>query len=259
VPPRIGRRLGDTLAILVMTVLTAVLVKVFILDASYIPSRSMMDVLLPGDYVLVNKFLYGARTPPAFSGDDGPLPSLHFPALRNPRRGDILVFWLPSGSGPGSLRSARQFVKRCVAIPGDTLLVEGGSVRVNGLAVAPLEGDTTTRVGFTIPGPGETVRVDDRTPAILRELVLRDRELSGDAPGADTAANIHTVRNEFYFLLGDRTSLSADSRHWGLIPRAWVIGTPIAVYWSVEPESAGTGLRGRLQGIRWSRLGRLVR
>jgi len=255
----VGRRLGDLMAILVMTVLTALLVKTFILDASYIPSRSMMDVLQPGDYVLVNKFMYGARTPPALSGDYGPLPDIRLPALRDPRRGDILVFLFPAGTGPGSVRSATQFVKRCVAVPGDTLAIGRGDVRVNGRVVARLESDMTTLVDVVIPRPGETIAVDDRTPLILREMAGRDRGLAGGEEQAATAAASHTVVNEFYFLLGDRTSLSVDSRHWGLIPRAWVIGTPIVVYWSVDPGAASGGLPARLRGIRWSRLGHLVR
>jgi len=255
----VGRRLGDLMAILVMTVLTALLVKTFILDASYIPSRSMMDVLQPGDYVLVNKFMYGARTPPALSGDYGPLPDIRLPALRDPRRGDILVFLFPAGTGPGSVRSATQFVKRCVAVPGDTLAIGRGDVRVNGRVVARLESDTATLADVVIPRPGETIAVDDRTPLILREMAGRDRGLAGGEEQAATAAASHTVVNEFYFLLGDRTSLSVDSRHWGLIPRAWVVGTPIVVYWSVDPGAASGGLPARLRGIRWSRLGHLVR
>ncbi len=257
--PRIGRRLGDLMAILVMTVLTALLVKTFILDASYIPSRSMMDALEPGDFVLVNKFQYGARTPAALSGDYGPLPDIRLPALRDPRRGDILLFLLPAGTGPESFRSAAQFVKRCVAVPGDTVAIGRGDVRVNGRVVARLENDTTRLVDLVIPRPGETITMDDRTPVILREMAGRDRGLTGEEEHAANAATSHTVVNEFYFLLGDRTSLSVDSRHWGLIPRAWVIGTPIVVYWSVDPGAATSGLSGRLRGVRWSRLGHLVR
>jgi signal peptidase I len=255
----VGRRLGDLMAILVMTVLTALLVKTFILDASYIPSRSMMDVLQPGDYVLVNKFIYGARTPPALSGDYGPLPDIRLPALRDPRRGDILVFLFPAGSGPGGVRSATQFVKRCVAVPGDTITIGRGDLRVNGRVVARLESDAATPVDVVIPRPGETIAMDDRTPLILREMAGRDRGLAVGEDQAAAAAASHTVVNEFYFLLGDRTSLSVDSRHWGLIPRAWVIGTPMMVYWSADPGAAAGGLPARLRGIRWSRLGHLVR
>jgi hypothetical protein len=75
----------------------------------------------------------------------------------------------------------------------------------------------------------------------------------------DGGADIHVVHNEFYFVLGDRPSLSIDSRHMGLIPRPWIIGTPIAVYWSIEPGSVEGGLVRRLEGIRWSRFGHLVR
>ena len=272
------------MAILVMTVVTALLVKTFILDASYIPSRSMTDVLLPGDYVLVNKFLYGARTPLLLSGDHGPLPVVQFPALRDPRRGDILLFWLPSGTGPGGFGATRQFVKRCVAVPGDTLLIAGGEVRVNGRLAARLEGDTVTSMDIVLPRRGDTVVIGAGVPAILRGLVVRDRLLQGAGqrdgggglgrrsrdhegqvsdsaaqPAAGDPADTHTVANEFYFVLGDRTSLSLDSRHWGLIPRAWVIGAPIAVYWSAEPGSPEGGFPGRLRGVRWSRIGHLVR
>jgi len=248
----------------VVTVLTALGVKTFILDASYIPTRSMMDALQPGDFILINKFLYGARTPVEFSGAHGPLPSVQLPALRDPRRGDVFVFWLPFEGGMDRLLQARQYVKRCAAVPGDTLVVEGGSVQVNGRIVARLEGDSVTRMAVVLPRPGETITVDARTPAILRELVVRDRELSaresGSAQGAgETRSASHVVMNEFYFLLGDRPSLSVDSRHWGLIPRAWIIGTPITVYWSVEPESAHGGIGARVKGIRWSRVGHLVR
>lgn len=245
--------------IIAATVLTAFVVKLFILDATYIPSRSMMDVLLPGDYVLINKFLFGARTPPALSGKSGPLPSLSFPAVRDPRRGDILVFWFPSATGGGGLGSGGQFVKRCIAVPGDSLLIEAGVVWVNGRQMALLEGDASTRIGCRIPRPGDSVTVNDRTPGIVRELALRGRDLSGVENGATAVPATYAVASEFYFVLGDRTSLSLDSRHWGLIPREWIVGTPLGIYWSAEPESAGGGLSSRLHGIRWSRLGRLVR
>lgn len=254
-----------------MTVVTALLVKTFILDASQIPTRSMTDVLQPGDFVLVNKFLYGARTPPSLSGDHGPLPSVRFPAVRDPRRGDILMFWLPTRPGPEGFRSACQYVKRCIAGPGDTLVIAAGLVWVNGRALARLEGDTTTRLDVILPRPGETFMLDAKTPELLRGVAARDREISGAESeewerdtagtretGMAAAAHVHTVMNEFYYLLGDRTSLSVDSRHWGLIPRAWVIGTPIAVYWSADPESANGGFWSRMRGIRWSRIGRLI-
>jgi signal peptidase I len=279
-PRRIGRRLGDLLAILAMTVLTALGVKTFIMDASHVPTRSMQDVLEPGDYVLVNKFLYGARTPLPLSGDNGPLPALRLPALRDPRSGDILLFWLPTRPGPQGARAARQYVKRCAAGPGDSLAIEAGTVRVNGRTFARLEGDTTARIRMVIPRPGETVRVDGGAPALLWEMVARDLELSGgddgrrgvghgtqdsvrasgsSPEGGERMAVSHTVMNEFYFVLGDRSAISVDSRHWGLIPREWVIGTPIIVYWSVDPASQEGGILGRLQGVRWSRIGRLVR
>lgn len=311
-----GVRLGDLTAVLAVTVVAALFVKTFVLDASHIPSRSMMDVLRPGDYILVNKLLYGPRVPVHLSAPYGPLPAVRLPALRDPRRGDIVVFWYSSHGGPEGFRSARQYVKRCVGVPGDTVVTKGGTLWVNGRAVVGLEGDSTSDISIVIPRPGDSVALYDRSPGLLRELVRRDRELTVDEEGGggaadveaspdpehgssigiaadpartaveatqtdesavgsddsggvtdhqdapvpqDGGADIHVVHNEFFFVLGDRPSLSIDSRHMGLIPRPWIIGTPIAVYWSIEPGSVEGGLVRRLEGIRWSRFGHLVR
>jgi signal peptidase I len=268
-PAGAGRRFGDVLIVLGVTVLAALLVKTFLLDATRVASRSMTDVLQPGDFVLVNKFLYGPRTPFAFSGRNGPLPALRLPALRDPRSGDILLFQLPSRPGREGLRSAPQYLKRCVAGPGDSIAIGGGSVLVNGRLFATLEGDTSTRVEMRIPRPGDTVRAGPSTTALLRGLIDRDLEVSGDPgdgahvplrPDAGVPGDApHRVVNEFYFVLGDRSSVSVDSRHWGLVPRAWVIGTPIAVYWSVEPAAQDGDLPRRWRGVRWHRIGRPVR
>jgi signal peptidase I len=101
---------------IVIAVLLALVIRTLVVQAFTIPSGSMMDTLLVGDYILVNKFLYG---PPV------PFTDWHLPGLRAPRRGDIIVFKYPQDE-------KRDFIKRVIAGPGDEVQVKGGTVYVNG-------------------------------------------------------------------------------------------------------------------------------
>jgi signal peptidase I len=127
---------------------------------------------------------------------------------------------------------------------------------------ARIEDDAAARTRFVIPRPGEVILDEEDLPDILKQLLERDGQLSrrsgdGGPRLAGMPPHASVVRSEFYFLLGDRPAQSVDSRGWGLVPRAWIVGTPVAVYWSADPGS--TGFSGWLGGIRWSRLGHVVR
>jgi signal peptidase I len=93
-------------------ILLALLIRTFVIQAFTIPSGSMMDTLLVGDYILVNKFIYGAELP--FTG-------WHLPGVRQPTRGDIIVFKYP-------LDEKRDFVKRVVGLPGEKVTIKGQTV-----------------------------------------------------------------------------------------------------------------------------------
>src|SRR5574337_133534 len=100
----------------VIAVLLAVLIRTFVVQAFTIPLGSMMDTLLVGDYILVNKFMYGAEIP---------FTRLHLPGIRQPQRGDIIVFKYPQDE-------SRDFIKRVIGTPGDTVEVREKQVYVNG-------------------------------------------------------------------------------------------------------------------------------
>src|SRR5213596_921190 len=102
---------------IVIAVLLALVIRTLVVQAFTIPSGSMMDTLLVGDYILVNKFLYGAELP---------FTDLHMPGLRDPHRGDIVVFKYPQDE-------KRDFIKRVIGTPGDAVQVRGDDVYVNGL------------------------------------------------------------------------------------------------------------------------------
>src|SRR5512135_1048617 len=118
------RRAADltraALEIVALTLLAALFLKFFIVEAYRIPTSSMENTLMAGDFVLVNKFIYGARTPRYIPFTWIRLPHVQLPAVYPPRRGDIVVFEFPENNADRSPHEAVNYVKRCIALPGDT-------------------------------------------------------------------------------------------------------------------------------------------
>ncbi|MBI4592959.1 MAG: signal peptidase I [Candidatus Rokubacteria bacterium] len=111
------REYGEAIAI---AILLALVIRTLVVQAFTIPSGSMMDSLLVGDYILVNKFLYGPEVP---------LTDWRLPGIRRPQRGDIIVFKYPQDE-------KRDFIKRIIGTPGDVVEVRGHQVLVNGQPLA---------------------------------------------------------------------------------------------------------------------------
>jgi signal peptidase I len=104
---------------IVVAVLLALVIRAFVVQAFTIPSGSMMDTLLVGDYILVNKFLYGPEIP---------FTDAHLPGVRSPSRGDIIVFKYPNDE-------TRDFIKRIIAVGGETVQIKDNRAYVDGKAL----------------------------------------------------------------------------------------------------------------------------
>jgi signal peptidase I len=202
-----GTGVTGSLQSLLGTVVIAVFVITFIVQAFQIPSPSMENTLLIGDYLLVNKLCYGGGS----LGD-------YFMPYRRVRRGDIIVFHYP-------VDPAQHFVKRVIGVPGDRVRLVNKQVLVNGL---PLKepyahfsrpADDLFRDNFprldAVPGPTPEWWVE------LRKLV-EDGQL--------------IVPEGHYFVMGDNRDNSYDSRYWGFVPQANIIGRPLVIYWSVRGD-----------------------
>jgi signal peptidase I len=184
------REYAEAIAI---AVLLALLIRTLVVQAFTIPSGSMMDTLLVGDYILVNKFLYGAELP---------LTEWRVPGLRDPQRGDIIVFKYPQDE-------KRDFIKRIVGTPGDQVQVKGQQVFVNGGAL--------------------------REPYIRRQ----DSPLSTGQPGYcgyAYACEPTSVPADSYFVMGDNRDNSQDSRYWGFVKRDKIKGKAFLIYWSWDSD-----------------------
>ncbi len=216
------------------------LLRAMLVEAYKIPSGSMEGTLLVGDFLLVNKLVYGATIP---------LTSARLPAVRVPRRGDVVVFEWPSDP-------SKNFVKRLVALPGDTVSMRQGVLLLNGVE------QDERYVMHTEPGI-DPVNDDFRWQ---RGHVVRTASASTAVPGTGIPARYRPSRNNWgplvvpdahYFVLGDNRDNSLDSRYWGFVPDTLVRGTPIVVYYSYAPDSSQVAPW--LTNIRWRRLGERVR
>jgi signal peptidase I len=197
--------ISDSLQSLLGTVVIAVFVITFIVQAFQIPSPSMENTLLVGDYLLVNKLCYGG----------GSFANAFMP-YRKVTRGDIVVFHYP-------VNPAQHFVKRVVGVPGDRVRLVNKQVFVNGV---PLREPWAhfTRSGndlFRDSFPRLEVAAGE-TP----EWWLQLRKLVEDGQ--------LIVPQGHYFVMGDNRDDSYDSRYWGFVPQANIIGRPLLIYWSVQ-------------------------
>lgn len=229
--PRIWRFLWEWAKSFQLAVLLFLFIRAFLVEAFKIPSGSMEGTLLVGDFLLVNKLVYGAEIP--FAGK-------RLPAVRPPARGDVIVFQWPSDP-------SKNFVKRLVGKPGDTLSMRDGVLFRNGVRLQ--EG----YVRHTDPGvdpAGEEFRWQ-------RDYLVRTASAS---PGYHPSRNNWgplVVPREHLFVLGDNRDNSLDSRYWGFVPDSLVRGQPMVVYYSYVPDSSAR--LDFLTRVRWQRLGDRVR
>jgi signal peptidase I len=164
--------------------------RAFVIQAFRIPSESMKDTLLVGDFLFVNKFEYGPKIP---------FTHIRLPGIRQPRRGDVIVFQFPQDP-------SKDFIKRCVATGGETLEIKNKEVSVNGRALTEpyaIHSDPTVK-------PAGYEYRDNYGP--------------------------YTVPPSELFMMGDNRDNSNDSRYWGSLDMDLVKGRAMFLYWSWDGE-----------------------
>ena len=212
---------------IIVAVILALFVRTWVVQAFKIPTGSMENNLLIGDHLLVNKFTFA----PTFS----PLERALLPVDAVQRR-DIVVFKFPE-------EPERDFIKRVIGLPGETLEVRAKKVYING---QPLD---EPYVHYLLPA---STSAQERTSADVREQY-----------GPVTVPPGH------YFMMGDNRDNSQDSRYWGFLPTEYVKGKALFIYWSFDAGPAGASDAGALSRIvsaipgfftdtRWSRMLRQI-
>ena len=257
VPERVEETPYEALASICSVLVVGLFILTFLAQNFVIPSGSMEKTLLVGDHLVVDRI---NLAPPAKW-----MPLVRY---REPRRGDVVVFIKPVAEPELDSDGKPQYlflVKRLVGVPGDHIHLRNGIVILNGVAEAQPNAQPTTADNFNefldefpvippgdVPGSTESWAVNFRQHVENGELVV--------PPG-------------MYFMMGDNRHNSLDSRFWGFVPRANIVGRPLFNYWSFDtPESQydQTGLGSKLAWMghvaihfftqtRWTRTFHVVR
>ena len=207
--------LPDSLQWLMEIVVIAIFIVTFIVQAFQIPSESMENTLLTGDYLLVDKLHFGA--------DDLLGKTLPY---RKVKRGDIVVFHYP-------IDPRLHFVKRVIGVPGDHIRLINRQVFVNGSPVPepyvhyfrPHDGGPDAMFRDDFP------RVDLPVSGLIGSWWQEMKKLVED--------NQLIVPEGNYFVMGDNRDDSSDSRYWGFVPQENIVGRPLVIYWSMRKQDDG--------------------
>jgi signal peptidase I len=215
---------------ILIAIFAALVLRQFVIAAYKIPSSSMEDTLLVGDFLLVNKFIYGAKSPewigvPLTQGKKWFIPTgfeipkafqFRLPAISEPKPYDIIVFKYP-------LNPQLDYIKRCIATGGQKVEIHNHTVLVNGE-----------------PSP---------VPPRLKY------ENSNFSLNRNTFTSWN-IDPEHYFVMGDNRDNSSDSREWGFVPSENIVGKPLIIYLSLDEQHSSSAI---FDKVRWNRLGMVVR
>ena len=177
--------LRDWVESIIIAFLLAMVIRTFLVQAFKIPTGSMRMTLQEGDLILVNKFIYGAKVP---------FFDFYLPKLHEPKRGDVVVFVYPEDK-------KKDFIKRLVGLPGETVEIRGGSIYIDDKPVDEM---------------------------IFKQIYYYNR---GDFSAEGQKI---VVPKDSYFVLGDNSVSSKDSRYWGFVPKNNLLGQALVIYWPIH-------------------------
>lgn len=275
---------------LVFAAVVAFIIKVFLFEAYRIPTGSMENTLLVGDFLLVTKFTYGATTPRNVPFTDIRIPYVKLPGFKDPKLGDIIVFDFPGDRDDKISKEVLNYIKRCVGLPGDSIKVINKVLYNNGVPfpnppnskfISPLQnvnmsnprifprgsGWNEDNYGpIRVPKEGDKIKIDSSNFDSWKMFVIKEgRKIEirsdkmvyvDDQPLTD---GFYTVKRDYLFMMGDNRNNSLDSRFWGFMPRENVVGEAFLIYWSWDANIGFNEFFKLLGTIRWDRIGHLIK
>jgi signal peptidase I len=247
----------------VVTLIMAIFGMTFILQAVTVPTGSMQNTILVGDYLLVNKFIF---TPGGYE--------LPFLPQREIERGDIIVFKYPGNKldpardrahGSSAIPYQVNYVKRVIGLPGETVEFRDNQVFVNGnlLPEHRVIGDADDNMSAL-----ETMEFEERQPGEKYDVYYSEGEMNAVRGGGKlstkgyefgVAGKPSKVPENHFFVMGDARDNSEDGRVWGFVPRDLIVGRAMFVYWSCDRGASNGSFFGCLTHPRFGRIGKFVK
>ena len=258
-----------------------------LLSSMMVPTSSMENTVMVGDFLLVHR-LFGPSTPQLIPFLNMPLPYVMLPSIKDPQKGDPIVFIFPGNRDEIKSSEFTYYLKRCVAEPGDTLQVIDNIVYVNNIKL-PIPPDakydknknnlveidytfpkskewTTTNYGpIVIPKKGDTIYINNELDYYDWKIFI-EREghniyWVGEPEIDGEITNIYIVKENYYFGMGDNRDNSLDSRFWGFIPRKHILGSPIVCWlsWEMHDEfGLERNILEKISNIRFAKMFRII-
>lgn len=253
----------------VVTLIMALFGMTFIVQAVTVPTGSMQNTILVGDYLLVNKFI--------FAPGDKPLPFLPQRAIE---RGDIIVFKFPGY--PAELNKSKaekdaagtpyqiNFVKRVIGLPGDTIEFRNNQVYINNelipenRIVADLPADRSGRENDQAALQVKSIEPpkDEAKYSVYYsedDMKAAERGILPPSGNYGVTGKVVKVPEDSYFVMGDSRDHSLDSRYWGFVNRDLIIGRAMFVYWSCDRAASDGSFFGCLTNPRLNRIGKMIK
>jgi signal peptidase I len=212
--PKKKSALRENIEVFIVAALLALFIRTFIVQAFKIPSGSMKETLQIGDHILVNKFIYGVKLPFLLTT---------IMPLKDPQKGDIVVFKFPEDP-------KKDFIKRAVAVAGDTIEIIDKQVFVNGERQ-------------------EHPFAEFKDKGIVPPCTQMQKSMGFDRCNKDNYGPV-TVPEGKLFVMGDNRDHSYDSRFWGFVDLKVVKGKAFMIYWSWDSDNTA---------VRWRRIGNIIR
>ena len=252
------------------------LLQVTVVATFRIPTDSMQPTLHPGDNILVNKWVMGARVFDIWeAAEDREVEIYRLPRLGTVKRNDVLVFHFPypHSSDSLSMHLLKYYVKRCIALPGDTMGIKQGHYFIKGFdgpignveaqkRIARLRKEDARDIvmdtypwdkylNWTIqdfgplhvPARGQMVAMDSTAVKLYRKLIEWEQKKPLTRDGnkvylGDSLIQEYRFQENYYFMTGDNAANSQDSRYWGLLPEPFIVGKATTIWKSVNPATA---------------------
>lgn len=267
-----GDRLLSVAFVVCVMLVVWLLLQVTTITSFRVPSYSMYPTLIPGDHILVNKWIVGARIFDVWDMAEGKEVEIYrLPGVREVKRNDVLVFHnpYPYSVDTLSMHLLKYYVKRCIAIPGDTMEIVQGRYYIKGTDEPVGNVEAQKQMGkfrkedarnimnhtypmdkyinwtvldfgpLQVPAKGQTIAMDSTSMKLYRKLIEweQKKSLTRDVNNVyigDSLIKEYRFEENYYFVGGDFMGNSEDSRTWGLLPESYIVGVATHIWKSVD-------------------------